>query len=164
MRPRYFLKKHKEKKQREHTEHWAEALLKNDRQQFKPVGKIDLDSLNKKPEPVPGEQKPAEKPKEAPVAVEAEKEPAKDEKEAQSEKNVFKLKSENKQAPQVNVLGKIDLDSLNQSTRPKKKSKEEKRKEREEKVQQMRGAFPSAGRIGRPCADPGTAVAGQGGL
>ena len=36
--------------------------------------------------------------------------------------------------PQLNVLGKIDLDSLNQSTRPKKKSKEERRKEREEKA------------------------------
>ena len=148
-----FPKKHKEKKQREHTEHRAEALLKNDRQQFKPVGKIDLDSLNKKPEPVPGEQKPAEKPKEAPVAVEAEKEPAKDEKEAQSEKNVFKLKSENKQAPQVNVLGKIDLDSLNQSTRPKKKSKEEKRKEREEKVQQMRGERKKRVRINKERVD-----------
>ena len=37
-------------------------------------------------------------------------------------------------APQLNVLGKIDLSTLNQSTRPKKKSKEERRKEREEKV------------------------------
>ena len=37
-------------------------------------------------------------------------------------------------APQLNVLGKIDLDSINQSTRPKKKSKEERRKEREEKA------------------------------
>ena len=39
-----------------------------------------------------------------------------------------------KNAPQLNVVGKIDLDSLNQSTRPKKKSKEERRKEREEKA------------------------------
>ncbi len=37
-------------------------------------------------------------------------------------------------APQLNVLGKIDLSTLNQSTRPKKKSKEERRKEREEKA------------------------------
>lgn len=36
----------------------------------------------------------------------------------------------------MNVLGKIDLDSLNQSTRPKKKTKEERRKEREEKAMQ----------------------------
>ena len=33
----------------------------------------------------------------------------------------------------INVIGQIDLAALNQSTRPKKKSKEEKRKEREEK-------------------------------
>ncbi len=36
----------------------------------------------------------------------------------------------------INVVGQIDLDALNQSTRPKKKSKEEKRKEREEKDKQ----------------------------
>ena len=40
----------------------------------------------------------------------------------------FKLK--------INVVGQIDLAALNQSTRPKKKSKEEKRKEREEKDKQ----------------------------
>jgi len=39
-----------------------------------------------------------------------------------------------KPAAQLNVVGKIDLDALNQSTRPKKKSKEERRKEREEKA------------------------------
>ena len=47
---------------------------------------------------------------------------------------VFTLKSEHKLQPKVNVLGKIDLDSINQSTRPKKKSKEERKKEREEKA------------------------------
>ena len=36
----------------------------------------------------------------------------------------------------INVVGQIDLAALNQSTRPKKKSKEEKRKEREEKDRQ----------------------------
>ena len=48
---------------------------------------------------------------------------------------VFTLKSEQRLAPKVNILGKIDLDSINQSTRPKKKSKEERKKEREEKQQ-----------------------------
>ena len=33
----------------------------------------------------------------------------------------------------INVVGQIDLDAINQSTRPKKKSKEERRKEQEEK-------------------------------
>ena len=58
-----------------------------------------------------------------------------EEKPAQPE--VFKLKIEQNAAPNLNVVGKIDLDSLNQSTRPKKKSKEERRKEREEKQAQM---------------------------
>ena len=35
--------------------------------------------------------------------------------------------------PNIKVVGQIDLDALNQLTRPKKKTKEEKRKEREEK-------------------------------
>ena len=38
-------------------------------------------------------------------------------------------------APMPQVLGRIDLDSINQQTRPKKKSKEERRKEREAKQQ-----------------------------
>lgn len=33
----------------------------------------------------------------------------------------------------INVVGKIDLSSINQQTRPKKKSKEERRKEREQR-------------------------------
>jgi len=58
---------------------------------------------------------------------------------------IFTLKSEQKNAPKVNVLGKIDLSTINQSTRPKKKSKEEKRKEREEKAQQQHGANGQGG-------------------
>ncbi len=46
---------------------------------------------------------------------------------------VFRLNQP--EQPQLNVLGTIDLDSLNQSTRPKKKSKEERKKEREQKSQ-----------------------------
>jgi translation initiation factor IF-2 len=82
-----------------------------------------------KPEPV-AETK-AETPE--PQQVEAaQPEPEKD-------PEVFKLKTEQKAVPNLNVVGKIDLDSLNQSTRPKKKSKEERRKEREEKQAQMHG-------------------------
>ena len=54
--------------------------------------------------------------------------------------NIFTLKSEGAKAPQVKVLGTIDLTALNQSTRPKKKTKEERRKEREEKAAQQRPA------------------------
>ena len=46
---------------------------------------------------------------------------------------VFRLNNSNQGAPQLKVKGHIDLSTINQSTRPKKKSKEEKRKEREEK-------------------------------
>ena len=66
---------------------------------------------------------------------------------------VFTLKSEAKLAPKVNVLGKIDLDSLNQSTRPKKKSKEEKKKEREEKLAQQRSEKKKRLRIGKERVD-----------
>lgn len=47
----------------------------------------------------------------------------------------FRLNSETKE-PKVTVVGKIDLGSLNQSTRPKRKSKEERRAEREAKAAQ----------------------------
>ena len=121
--------------------------------QFKQVGKIDLDSLNKKPKAKPAEEpKEEEKPvEEEPVIVEEEpiiEEPAVEEPEEEvtmveeaeedtpveeivevEEAPVSRPRVENK----VNVVGKIDLDSLNQQTRPKKKSKEELRKEREEK-------------------------------
>ena len=50
-------------------------------------------------------------------------------------------------APKVNVLGKIDLSSINQSTRPKKKTKEERRKEREEKAAQQQGERKKRERI-----------------
>ena len=48
------------------------------------------------------------------------------------EDNVFRLNTTRLES-KIKVTGKIDLDALNQSTRPKKKSREEKRKERDEK-------------------------------
>jgi translation initiation factor IF-2 len=86
-----------------------------------------------KPEPKPqpkAEVKPEPKPQPVAEQPKAEQKPADD-------SSIFTLKSEKKMAPNFNVVGKIDLDSLNQSTRPKKKSKEERRKEREEKQAQM---------------------------
>ena len=131
---------------------------------FKPVGKIDLDSLNKRPaapkveepvkvevepetvqEPVVVEQvlveekKPEPTPEEIVMPVEeVEPQEVQMEKETsektniQEEDGVFKIRPTEFKSG-INVLGKIDLDALNQSTRPKKKSKEEKRKERDEK-------------------------------
>ena len=204
-------KKPKEKKRSEETQ--AEPLLKSStQQQYKPLGKIDLDSLNKKPaqkKPAKPEthkepqaktnavsQKPAtnseapqkasteakvdnqnknqntvgqnkehkqEKKQEAaktvvnntasaPKKVEAAEKPAEAPK---TETGIFTTKSEKKilNAPKVNVLGKIDLSTLNQSTRPKKKSKEEKRKEREDKAQQQRGDKKKRERINKVRVD-----------
>ena len=195
-------KKTKEKKSA--AEHKGEAVMKAERQQYKPVGKIDLDQLNKpaakkaaapvenKPTPAaavePAEEKkkvekhdaskkPAVNKEEAkPVAPKVEKpvevkaEPKKNETpvakaevkaepkvqadsvatntpaepaaaEEKKDNGLFQTKNEKKilNTPKVNVLGKIDLSTLNQSTRPKKKSKEERRKEREEKAGQNNG-------------------------
>lgn len=68
---------------------------------------------------------------------------------------IFQLKSEKAMlnAPKVNVLGKIDLDAINQSTRPKKKSKEERRKEREEKNRQAGGERKKRVRINKERVD-----------
>jgi len=143
---------------------------KETRQEFKPLGKIDLDSLNGKKKPEPKVEEKAEK-KAEPVKVEK-PEPAKAEPEKkevvkaeapkaepkkpepvkvkgdeylEQEVEVFTTKNERKMLGQkMNVVGKIDLDSLNQSTRPKKKTKEERRKEREEKAQQARDAQKAA--------------------
>ena len=49
--------------------------------------------------------------------------------------DVFKIRH-TEPGVKLNVVGQIDLSMLNQSTRPKKKSKEEKKKEREEKDRQ----------------------------
>ena len=194
-------KKTKEKKSS--AEHKGETVVKAERQQFKPVGKIDLDQLNKpaakkavapaekKETPVAAAVKPAEEKKKvekheankkyatsneqvksvAPKVekpVEKKTEPAKKETpavevkaetkvetkpaaantttestavEEKKDNGLFMTKNEKKilNTPKVNVLGKIDLSTLNQSTRPKKKSKEERRKEREEKAGQGNG-------------------------
>lgn len=167
-----FQKKPKEKKRTpEAKDNRAESLLESSNQQvYKPMGKIDLDSIGKAPsakQSAAPEEKKAPEVKAAAVSPEPEKKvkapkpvapksepkvekPVEAPKEAAVEKPVaeekdgdaiFTLKSEKKilNSPKVNVLGKIDLDALNQSTRPKKKSKEEKRKEREEKAATQHG-------------------------
>ena len=197
-----FQKKPKEKKSSGNN-HKAEAILDSGRPKYKPVGKIDLDQLNKptakksvapteeksapeaaaavspakenvvKEQPsavekpiVKEEKKPVENKVEEPVKAPVEKKPETPKAEApkkeasvvktetepvvkeepvvedkKQEDGLFQTKNEKKMlnTPKVNVLGKIDLSSLNQSTRPKKKSKEERRKEREEKAGQNNG-------------------------
>ena len=185
-----FAKKPKEKKVAEKPEKKAvvaaDELLES-HPQFKPVGKIDLDTLGKakaaskreqsdasidsaeheqaapkaEPEPVDAAE-PQEEVKAEPAVAEPEvEEPVQtqvpepeeeveviveEEDDEEEEEDVeeetaapapVKTPGELKAAqnmPQLNVLGKIDLSSLNQSTRPKKKTKEERRKEREEKA------------------------------
>ena len=61
-------------------------------------------------------------------------------------KEIFTLKSEAKLAPKVNVLGKIDLSALNQSTRPKKKTKE---KSASSVMRKLRSSVPPADRPAR---------------
>ena len=73
-------------------------------------------------------------------AEELKPEPMEEEKKQQSvqenkEEEVFKIRPTEFKS-KINVVGQIDLAALNQSTRPKKKSKEEKKKEREEKDKQ----------------------------
>ncbi len=70
----------------------------------------------------------------------AEKEPAAEQpKEEKKKTEVFSLgKPVLKSQPKV--VGKIDLDTLNQATHPRQKTKEEKKKEREEREQQRRAA------------------------
>ncbi|MEE1175092.1 MAG: translation initiation factor IF-2 [Paludibacteraceae bacterium] len=138
--------------------------------QFKTVGKIDLDSLNKKKaaetpaepepqeEPVVQQEQPAislQQEETQPEVTETETSdtpsvPQQEEQEqtvALSETPTTEQKSDevftygNKNIQSsINVVGKIDLSALNQQTRPKKKTKEEKRKEREEKYPPKNGA------------------------
>ena len=73
-------------------------------------------------------------------AEELKPEPMEEEKKQQSvqenkEDEVFKIRPTEFKS-KINVVGQIDLAALNQSTRPKKKSKEEKKKEREEQDKQ----------------------------
>ncbi len=80
-----------------------------------------------------------EAPKEAPTAQPQQEEkpaeaapepqPAPEEK---KEEEVFRLTPTASIAPSLTIKGKIDLDSLNQNTRPKKKTQEERRRERNE--------------------------------
>ena len=66
---------------------------------------------------------------------------------------MFRLNHTAQAAPQLKVKGHIDLAALNQSTRPKKKTKEEKRKEREEKNRQAGGDRSRQGGTGQNASE-----------
>jgi translation initiation factor IF-2 len=154
-----FTKKVKEKKvekpekvEKKITQ--TEEQLNELRPQFKAVGKIDLDSLNKKPAAVKSEPKaetapesPVEEPEvesqetiEEELVVEVQEAPSEEDTVSEEENEEVEETPSDASNSGVKVIGKIDLSSLNQSTRPKKKSKEERRKEREEKAAQQHAA------------------------
>ena len=132
--------------------------------------KSDVESVAKQPE-VKAENKsekvevkPVNKPeaKERKPEVKESKPEAKEEKAASqpvaaqpaATNTVFTLKSEQKfAANEPKVLGKIDLSTLNQSTRPKKKTKEERRKEREDKFAQQHSERKKRVRINKERVD-----------
>ena len=99
----------------------------------------------KKPEPKPVEKeekpKPAPKKEEEPVVKKEEpvakeevvapkEEPAEPAPAEKQEEEIFRLTPAQSNIPSLTIKGKIDLDSLNQTTRPKKKTHEERRRER----------------------------------
>ncbi|WP_077196091.1 translation initiation factor IF-2 [Prevotella ihumii] len=93
---------------------------------------------------------------EAPIKEASEDKEKQSNKEMESEKNgIYQTSNEKKMLnqPKVNILGKIDLSTINQSTRPKKKTKEERRKEREDKSAQANGAKKKRVRIGKERVD-----------
>ncbi|MFW5756494.1 MAG: translation initiation factor IF-2, partial [Tangfeifania sp.] len=58
------------------------------------------------------------------------------EEEKSKEEKTESIETEKPQVDEIKVVGKINLDSLNQKTRPTKKSKKEKEKERKERLKQ----------------------------
>lgn len=120
----------------------VKAENKPEKVEVKPVNKPEA----KKSKPEVKESKPEAKEEKAasqPVAVQ----PA-------ATNTVFTLKSEQKfAANEPKVLGKIDLSTLNQSTRPKKKTKEERRKEREDKFAQQHSERKKRVRINKERVD-----------
>ena len=102
---------------------------------IKVTRRIDLDALNKKTQPKKEEPKKEEPKKEEPVVV-APAPVVEEPQKAEEPKKEEPQKPESPAGPKFNIVGQIDLAAINQSTRPKKKSKEEKKKEREEKDKQ----------------------------
>ena len=102
-----------------------------------------------KPQPKPQQAQPQSKPQPAPAPAQPKPQPEAAPKEEPQQPSVFKTKIEQdlQNAPKLKVMGKIDLSAINQSTRPKKKSKDERRKEREEKNQQHAGERKKRKRI-----------------
>ncbi len=105
----------------------------------KPAPPKKKEEKKPEPKPAPKEKKPAEAPKKEAKPVQPEPKPQEAPKEPEpaetapvekKEEEVFRLNPDASAVPGLTIKGKIDLDSINQSTRPKKKSHEERRRER----------------------------------
>ncbi|MBP5260185.1 MAG: translation initiation factor IF-2 [Paludibacteraceae bacterium] len=139
--------KHKEKPRSEtvaieeynQPEEIKTEIPEEERPHFKAVGKIDLDALNGKKksasEPQESKPEPVEAAPAAPEqsASEPTPEPSEPAPAAPEEPQIFTTGPATLGVGPT-IVGKLDLSSLNQATRPKKKSKEDKKKEREEKA------------------------------
>ena len=106
-----------------------------------PKPKAETPKPGKKPEQVkpakPAERQEQTKPSKPAQPAQQDKPEQTSQAAEKKDNNIFMTKNERQMLnqPKMQVLGKIDLSSINQSTRPKKKSKEERRREREEKAQ-----------------------------
>ena len=126
------------------------------------------------PKKEPSAKKEREVKEEAPKPVEPQPQvPSDDEdiqdlqpKETDESSESFISVSDTVSGPQLKVVGKVDLTSINQQTRPRKKSKEEKRNERIAKAQAEGGGRRKRKRIGKEKVDiesVGKQVAAQSG-
>ena len=102
----------------------SEAAKAEKTAKVKPVEEKKKKAEEPAPKEVPAQPVQAEEPV---APTEAPAEPAPVEK---KEEEVFRLTPAANAAPSLTIKGKIDLDSLNQTTRPKKKTHEERRRER----------------------------------
>ncbi|MBQ0019227.1 MAG: translation initiation factor IF-2 [Bacteroidales bacterium] len=123
----------------------AEAPKPEVKKEEAPKAEAPKVEVKKEEAPKTEAPKAEEKKPEAPKAEEkkpqapAQKAPAQKAPAGEVENGVFRLKRDDTPSVQFNVVGKVDLSALNQSTRPKKKTKEEKRKEREDKNRAQNG-------------------------
>ena len=131
---------------------------------LKVVGKVDLDTLLKpkqkkeKEQPVKIEEQvenviaeKTEEPKSVPQQV-AEKQPVPEDIPAEpaKPKQIEMIETEIPRVEEVKVVGKIDLQNINQRTRPVKKTYEEREKERRERNKQQREAQKEAAKRQEP--------------
>lgn len=100
----------------------------------KTIEKKEEPAMKQSPAPVAQEKKPAEAP-----APAADKAAAQAQPEKKDDKEEIFTVGLPQNRPTINVVGKIDLSAINQSTRPRKKSKEERRNERIAKQQGAQG-------------------------